>query len=159
MKSLKISPRCKPRVLLFLFCACIQPSASALHSRSCGTDGRLSKPFKASSASSSQAFWSVCCWFLPSPLAPVGQYVSLNYFNRHCLGGSSSLVRVSRGTKQRQMPKPIPQEATRQIKRYHHNSLRTKALLPFLPPAKHTKNAGYCSCTHQWAGEKETVSR
>ena len=50
--------------------------------------------------------------------------------------------------KQRHMPTPIPQEATRQIKRYNHSSLRTKALLPFLPPAKHTKNAGHCSCTH-----------
>ena len=105
VKSPEISPRCKPRVLLLLlfFCVCVCMHSAlgiciALQILWCRW-----KPFKAfvfsSSASSSQSFWSVCCLFLPSLLAPVGQYMSLNYFNRHCLGSSSSLERVSGGCK------------------------------------------------------------
>lgn len=101
MKSPKINPRCKPRVLLFLcVCACIQPSASALHSRSCGTDGSLSEPlcFPLQPPLPRLFGLSAVCSFHP-PLTPIGQCMSLNYFNRHCLGSSSSLERLSRGCK------------------------------------------------------------
>lgn len=101
VKSPKISPRCKPRVLLCLcVCACVQPSASALHSRSCGTDGSLSKPlhFPLQPPLPRLFGLSGACSFQP-PLPPVGQHMSLNYFNRHHLGSSSSLERLSRGGK------------------------------------------------------------
>ena len=101
LKNPKISQRCKPRVFSDLSCACIQPWTYALHSRFPGICWM--KPFNAfvfsSPASSFPGFLVCLCLLCPSPLAPVGQYMSLNYFNRHYLGSSSSLERVSKGGK------------------------------------------------------------
>lgn len=91
-------------LLLVFLCVCMHSaSASPLHSRSLWCRWKPSKPlYFPLQPSSSQSFWSVCCLFLPSLLAPVGQYV-FKLFQQTLPRSSSSLKRVSEGgAKQRQ---------------------------------------------------------
>lgn len=146
VKNPKISQRCKPRVFSDLFCAAFSPGH--MH---CLPDSLVYV----------EAFQCLCI-FLSSLLLP--RLFGLSVLALSITPCPSWAVYVFKlfqqtlprkqlqswksfkgGARRRQMPKPVPQEATRQIKRYNHNSLRTKSVLPFPVLANHTQNADHCS--------------